>query len=360
MVKIFLFAGQSNAQGYGNRGQLNPVPSWAQTAGNGWTGAPTVSSDSGFQYQHPTLANSPSLYVESNSGSLSSMPGDGWGSYDGQNPPTGFHPGEQGSYGPELSFLAKYRAAHPTEQIAAIKCVLGGTNILDWLPPNSQSVGGSAAAGTMWPVLAAMISQAAARLTAAGLPFEWAGFVWLQGENGTKVYDYLYPTAGQTYADKLRYFLAAVRGITSPLMPCIIGRVGNQMLASAVIGTQSSGIDTPANRIAACNFTRDQQVVVAADPGNGWWSEDDLPTLQTGTNPALWYHHTSAGYLAAGERAYAAFAGAIPPPPPPPPLQVVVKFDAVTDTSKTATVTLNGSPVGGPGDVLIVDVEDAA
>ena len=32
MRKVFVFAGQSNAMGYGDKIQLTPVPSWAQNA----------------------------------------------------------------------------------------------------------------------------------------------------------------------------------------------------------------------------------------------------------------------------------------------------------------------------------------
>lgn len=337
MRKVFVFAGQSNAMGYGDKIQLNPVPGWAQNAANGWTGAPTASSDTNVQYPKPTPANAPSLYNENNSGLISYVT-DGWGPYDGCNPSTGPQAGERPSYGPELSFLARYRAANPTHSIAAIKCVLGGSSLEEWLPGQN-----------MWAVLSLHISQATARLNAAGQPWEWAGFVWHQGESGcSSVWPYLNPTPGAEYSDKLRQFLSAVRGITSPTMPCVIARIGSHMLATNIIGTASSGIDTPANRTAATNYRRAQQVLVGGDPGNVWVDTDGLPVLQSGSS-AYWYHHTGAGYLAMGERMYAAFAGAQPPPPPPPPL--AVKFNGV---SQPWSIYLNGTAIGGPGDVIDV------
>lgn len=334
-MKVFIFAGQSNMQGFGVCIQLNPVPSWAQVPAAGWTGAPTVSSDSGIQYQHPTLANSPSKYNENSTGLMAGVY-DAWGSYDGESPK--YSSGaisEIGSYGPELSFLAKYRADHPGEQIAVIKVVLGGSSIVEWLPGSN-----------MWNILKAHIDQAKGRFAGAGVTSEWAGFIWMQGESGAgSVWPYLYPTAGQEYKDQLRAFLVAVRGETSTQMPVAIGRIGNHMLAANIIGTTNNGIDTPANRIAAIENRRAQQVLVGGDPGNVWFDTDNLPVLQNG-DPAYWYHHTGPGYLAMGERAYYAFSGATPPPPPAP---LVVKFNG---TPVDWTVKLNGDAIGGNDDVI--------
>lgn len=344
-ITVFLIMGQSNAQGRGNRTQLFPVPAWAQNAANGWTGAPTVSSDSGTPYPHPTLQNSPSLYVENNTGDPDLVV-DGWGHYDGCNPDFGYHPGEQGSYGPELSFLARYRAEHPDEQLAAIKVVAGGTGIAEWM------------SGQLHDYWVRHVDQAWARLTAAGFEPRWGGLVWMQGENGAStVWPYLHPTAGAEYSDQLRLFLSDVRLRTSLDMPVLIGRIGNHMLADNIIGTSWNGEDTPENRRGATLHRRAQQELVAADPGNALVDTDNLPVLQEG-DPQWWYHHTGAGYLAMGERFYVALAGVTPPPPPPPALVVHVTINGVEQLGKTATVTLNGVPVGGPGDTLVVVVVD--
>jgi len=308
VVKVFLIAGQSNAGGTGVRIQLAPVPSWAQTPANGWTGAPTASSDApGVQYPRPTLANFPMLYNSNNTGLMSGVV-DAWGRYEGERP-TGSGYAEESSYGPEVAFLWKYREAHPGQRLAAVKCVLGGSGIGEWMPPPATS--------SLWPILVAMIDQAKARLEAAGDTVEWAGLLWMQGENGASgTWAYLHPTAGQQYSDQLRTFLAAVRARTSPGMPVLIGRIGNHMLADNIIGTASSGENTPENRRGATNHRRAQQALVAAEPGNALVDTDGLPVQQTG-DPQWWYHHTGAGYLAMGERFYAAFAGAPPPSPAP-------------------------------------------
>lgn len=345
MVKVFIFAGQSNAQGYGNRAQLAPVPGWAQNPQNGWEGHPTRSADTDVEYPHPTLANAPSRYNSNNTGLMSGVI-DGWGPYDGARPTTPTTYSEEGSYGPELAFLAKYRAEHLEDELAVVKCVLGGSSLAEWLPPSS----------TMWPILSAHLTQAAARLDAEEVAWEWAGFVWMQGESGcSTVWPYL--NDPQLYSTQLWTFLAAVRDLTEPALPVVIGRIGSHMLAEAVIGTQSSGIDTPANRTAATEHRRSQQVLVGGDTGNVWADTDDLPVLESGS-PAYWYHHTGAGYLAMGERFYAAWQQAVgeTPPPAPTPLQTIVKEAGVVNSGLTASVTLNGVAVGGDNDVLVVDV----
>lgn len=346
-MKVFLFAGQSNAQGYGNRLQLNPVPTWAQTAANGWTGAPTVSCLSGFQYQKPTLSNFPCLYNGHNCGLIAGVY-DAWGVYLGQSPKysTGLI-GEEGSYGPELSFMWKWKQEHLNEEVAVIKCCLGGSAIATWLP-----------GGAMWTILSQTISLAISRLIQAGKTIEWAGFIWMQGESGASgTYAYLHPQVGNEYKDQLRTFLSSVRGITSSSVPCIIGRIGNHMLLPNIIGTVNSGENTPENRIGATNLRRSQQVEVGGDTNNSWFSTDNLPVLQDG-NPAYWYHHTGPGYLGMGESAFSAWKNLSNqvPPPSPTPLQTVVKFDGVVDNTKTAVVKLNGIVVGGNEDLLEINI----
>src|SRR4051812_41782848 len=137
-VKIFFFAGQSNMDGKGSRLLLSPVPAWAQTKAYGWRGASEVSSDSGVVYAHPTASNAAMLYNSSNSGLFVV---DTWCAYEGSTPHLSYPKyewdqtcSEEGSYGPELSFLAKYLADHPGQSIAAIKLSLGGSGIQDWLP----------------------------------------------------------------------------------------------------------------------------------------------------------------------------------------------------------------------------------
>jgi hypothetical protein len=264
---------------------------------------------------------------------------DAWGAFQGQSPkyPSGTI-GEVSSYGPELSFLRKWQDAHPGEQLAYVKCVLGGSSITEWLPGTN-----------MWNILKATLDQAKGRLAGAGLTPEWSGLCWMQGENGaTGVWTYLNPPPGNEYKDQLRAFLAAVRAETSPQMIAVIGRIGNHMLADNIIDPLvGSGINTKENILGAANNRRAQQVLVGGDSGNCWADTDNLPVLQSGS-PAFWYHHTGPGYLAMGERFYAAFAGASPPPPPPSPLAVQFNGTVKPDW----IVKLNGVPIGAAGDII--------
>jgi len=315
-VQVFIFAGQSNAGGVGNPGQLVPVPAWARNAASGWTGAPTVSSDSGIQYERPTKANSPMLYNATVGGGIVNM----WCDYEGAIPevawPSGKPTGgctEQSTYGPELSFLARYRKDHPGARLAAIKIGLGGTRLEEWM-----------AGGTVHSVLQTMISQAAQRLTAAGLSYKWAGLIWMQGENGASgAYSLVNPDPKMAYSYKLRQFLADVRGMTDAGMPVAIGRISNSMEAPNIIEPLVASGEcksystkyTPYQAcVAATELRRSEQVVVGGDAGNVWWDNDNLPVNQAGP-PEHWYHFTGAGYLAMGERAYAAFTHSAPPAP---------------------------------------------
>ena len=308
-IQVFIFAGQSNAQGYGIRIQLDPVPLWAQVASAGWTGAPTASSDSGIRYEHPSLKNAPMLSNETVGSTVVNM----WCGYEGSTPaiawPSGLPTGkctEMSDFGPELSFLARYREDHPGVPLAAIKVGLGGTSIKDWLP-----------GGNAYPFLNSMISEAARRLNAAGLTYKWAGFIWMQGENGASTpYALVNTDPKVTYSFQLRQFLTIVRGWTSAEMPVAIGRISNSMEAPNIINPLvSAGVCKPyttgltpyAACVAATELRRNQQVLVGLDRGNTWWDNDNLPVRQSGP-PAEWYHFTGAGYLAMGERAYAAFA----------------------------------------------------
>lgn len=292
-TRVFVFAGQSNAQGYANRIQLNPVPGWAQTEANGWTGAPTVSYDTSVQYQHPTLENLPCLYNENNTGLMSGVV-DAWGAYEGDNPQSGGGTSEVGSYGPELSFLAKYHADNPTIPIAAIKCVLGGSSIDQWV-----------SGGSMDSIFAAHLSQAATRLTNAGISYVWEALIWMQGESGAStIWPYL--NTPNVYSGALRDFITLTRSRTSSSLKVVIGRISNSMLADNIINPLVSTPYTADDYRAATNHRRDQQVLVAGDSGNTWWDNDNLPVLQSGDS-SVWYHFQSQGYLAMGERAYDAY-----------------------------------------------------
>jgi hypothetical protein len=334
--KVYLVFGQSNARGHGVRSQLAPVPAWAQNAANGWEGSPTASSDSGVQYPHPTAANAPSLYNEEDTGTLSGVT-DGWGPYNGCNPPFGVHPGEKSHYGAEVSFDLLHREQFPGVSLAWLKSGIGGVPIGSFLP-----------GGTQGQILSIQIQQAKARLDASGEPWEWGGAILIHGESGAyDVYRNTIDTAmGDAFMADTRTVLAKLRADTRPDLKAVIVRVSANMLDDYAIGLQTAAEPryTAAQFRSAVNRRRWHQEQVAADANNVLCSADGLPRL--GENSGDFLHYKGAGHLALGERALAALTGYTPPPPPPP---LVVKFNG---TPQPWSVRLNGTPVGGTGDTI--------
>ena len=337
-TKIILWAGQSNAMGYGNRGQLAPVPTWAQTTANGWEGHPTQSSDTNIEYPHPTFANAPCKYAEYYGKPLA----DQWGSYLGQSlvKADQYHTQdfweERGSYGPEVSFDRRWREDNPSDNLAYVKVASGGTSIDEWSPPN----------GSMWMIFISELNKAKARLAVENVDYEFAAFVFGHGESGcSTVYPYF--NTPDDYSNKLHTLLSTIRANTRQDLPCVIAGIGSQMFTDAVIGTASNGIDTPANRLAATQHRLEQQQLVGSEPGNVFYSRLNLPTLESGS-PAFWYHVKGSGILADGERAYAALTGYVPPPPPNP---LKVLFNGI---EQQWLVKLNDVAIGIAGDVISI------
>lgn len=357
VVKVFIIAGQSNADGRGKTIQLSPVPIWAQNTANGWTGAPQVSSDPPYMaYPRPSLTNAAMLWNRNNTGLVSGIYNE-WLPYLLSQRYNGAIT-DMGEYGPELSFLMNYQRTHPEYRVAAIKCVLGGSSITDWLPDPSRPQ-------NMYAILSTMIAQAKTRLGLSALQYEFAGLLWMQGESGAAtVYPYLNPTQEPQYSTQLRYFLQLVRNQTRQDMPVVIGRIGNQMLSDAVVNSfviPNSAVTTRDAVLGAIYYRRALQVEVGKDPNNTWVDTDNLPVLQDNANPAYWYHYVGPGYLAMGERffrAYSMLIGETPKDPPPPPV-VEVNFGNLLQPMKTAVITINGVILDmKPGDIIRINIID--
>lgn len=332
MIDVFIFSGQSNMSGGPPMGTLkgsglvsNPgspgpapdyVPDYQKTAGNEWTGASPASIDSGVQYPYPTLANSPCLYNENIRGSTGVF--DSWGNYAKQSPQfnLGGGLGDCGSYGPELSFLARYHAANPGVSIAAIKQSLGGTSLSsDWMPQQ-----GATPEKGQFTVLRTMIEQATVRLNTAGLAWRWAGFIWMQGESGA----HAAVTSSTAYVDQSRIFYTAVRALTRSDLPIAIGRIGDNWLGTSSHGWTAIDYSITSGGLTVTQTLRDsynagaikrrgEQVLLGSDPNNTWWDNDGYGVRPTIVD-ASGYHWDGPGNLAAGERAHAAFAALTAPP----------------------------------------------
>ncbi|MCP4805186.1 MAG: sialate O-acetylesterase, partial [Proteobacteria bacterium] len=141
-------------------------------------------------------------------------------------------------FGPEVTFG---RALADADQPAVlVKHAVGGTDLANYWYPGA--VPGDASAGPGFATLAVTMEQAALELDAAGDPWRWAGFVWMQGES-----DSLDPTMANAYESNLQGLLDAVRELTStPELPAAIGLIATESIwthADAVRAAQRAVAD---------------------------------------------------------------------------------------------------------------------
>lgn len=210
-LQVYLLAGQSNMDGYGYLSGLPPAMQLAD-------------------------ARVP-LYWS------------GWGDFQSLAPASY---GGQQFVGPEVSFGRSL--ADAGARVALVKHAVGGTDLAYYWYPGSTPDAPDAGAG--FSVLADTVAAAARRLDAEGEDWEWAGFVWMQGES-----DSLDPAMTAAYTSNLHGLLAAVRAITqTPELPATIGLISRESY-----WTYADDI-------------REAQVAVAdADPFAVTVETDDLP-----------------------------------------------------------------------------------
>lgn len=292
--EIFILAGQSNAGGHGRKLQLaerstRTVPAWAQNQANGWTGAPTRSSDTGIMYPMPDACDG-TLFAFDPTSRNALLVWEPW--LDQIDDP----------YGPEIAFIAEVQRRMPGHRFVMLKTALGGSNIeSDW-NPNLR--------GLTYDALVRQIEAAKASLSANGKTYRFAGLLWMQGENGAASINN-WKTKSTTFADLTKQLFASIRLITDANMPIVLGRIGDQMLADNIINPIVSSSASKEQLLATTNYRRSEQVRVASETSAcAWVNTDGLPVLQEG-DPALWYHHTSAGELALGERFASAWAALV-------------------------------------------------
>jgi hypothetical protein len=166
-----IFAGQSNALGFGNTGPAPYIPTarvqiWADTDGDGVGDA--------WNYMRP-----------------------------GANTGT---PANPGVWGPEVEFANRWRADHPADDqvLWIVKVAKGSTGLaqdeaaFDWSP---------ASAGEMFDRAAGAANAAMHNLDGSPYAFsQYDGLFWMQGEQ-----DATDPTSAAAYEANLTGFLAAAR-----------------------------------------------------------------------------------------------------------------------------------------------------
>lgn len=224
------------------------------------------SNMSGFQTGLPTTApyNAPLPDVRfwnySNNGWIDLQPGLGDTSND---------------IGPEIGFGHKLSSLFPDDDIYFIKHGALGTSLaVDWNPNGT---------GPQYNTFKSRVNTALANLNGAGLSFEIAGMIWMQGESDANNAAY-----GAAYAANLANFIDTVRSdFAAPDMPFVVGRI----------------TDLTSYGFPAVTEVRTAQETVPGTVGNAMWIDTDDVAI----NPAQPGHYSASGQIALGTR----FANAI-------------------------------------------------
>ncbi len=154
--------------------------------------------------------------------------------------------------GPEVTFGRTMADAGRT--VALVKHAVGGTDLANYWYPGVTP--GDASAGPGFAVLVDSMEAAASALDATGEPWEWAGFLWMQGES-----DAVSEPTALAYEENLTGLIAAIRAVTGePTLPIALGLISRE------------SIWTYADTVRAADLA-----VAAADPHVFTLETDDLP-----------------------------------------------------------------------------------
>lgn len=167
-TRVFFLAGQSNMAGLGYNSELPPAYDAPQTDVSYWSGGTWVDLAPGFGYQ-------------------SNM------------------------FGPEISFGRAIKDALPIDTIHLVKYAASGTALYnDWAPPS----------GPQYTAFMNTANAALSNLDAAGVDYEIAGILWMQGESDAD------ENQAASYEANLRNFIANLRlQFSNPTLPFIVARV---------------------------------------------------------------------------------------------------------------------------------------
>jgi hypothetical protein len=246
VVEVYLLAGQSNMDGYAYLSGLPPD----------WRAA------------QPDIP----LYWS------------GWGTFA---PLQATSYGGNAYVGPEVSFGRTLADAGRT--VALVKHAVGGTDLATYWAPGADAADPNVGAG--WATFVASMRAAELELDAAGQPWRWAGFAWMQGES-----DALAPDWAAAYEDNLTHLIARVREeTTTPDLPVAIGLIACEGLCDA-------GLDT----VRAA-----QEAVAAADP-----SVTTIETLDLPRHVNDPWHYDGPSNRVLGQRLAQVFLGEAPAPAP--------------------------------------------
>jgi hypothetical protein len=210
-VRLFVIAGQSNAQGYNHIRQYR-----------------------GGREEFPaTLRVQPRILYWPGNDALQPT-NDLW---------TTLRVGDSGSFGPEISFASDMEQRMPGATIAIMKYAVGGTGIArsvdytdyipalsgfndhgrNWHPPTDGRE-----AGALYRALLANFHDAVSALERDGKSWELCGFVWMQGEHEAGISRKM----AEDYEKLLSDFIRSVRkDLHAPALPFVIGQVNSHTWA---------------------------------------------------------------------------------------------------------------------------------
>ncbi len=235
-IKLYLLAGQSNAEGHNHtnqyRGGLEPFPARLSPQSNilFWPGP-----------NHPGASNLwTSLRVE-----------------------------PSGAFGPEISFGAEMQRLMPAAKIAIVKFASGGTGIArsedysdyipslknfkdngrNWHPPTDGRP-----AGNLYQSLFENFRTATDILNREGKKWELCGFLWMQGEHEAGISKRM----AEDYQKILTDFIRSVRAdLRQPQLPWVIGEINSH--------TWAFGDIARARQAAACREDKRIRLVTTVD-----------------------------------------------------------------------------------------------
>lgn len=266
VTRVFLVAGQSNAEGADTRkDEIDRVP--------GFEGAGKPDPDIRYWYE------------------IGGPDGPSSGGWIDLQPAL-----KRPIFGPELTFAQRIKRG-TRGPIAVIKSASGGTDLaVDWDPGNSEGQG-------MYARTLDLVGRALAELDGRGVAWKLEAVLWQQGEN-----DMLNKESVAQYGERLGALIARLRkDLDAPGLPWFVGETSFKCIW---------GLDYAPNM---GELRRQQLAVTGADPNVTFVPSSHLSFRATPDGPH--YHFGTEGALQLGEahaRAYLRSIGAEPASAPAP------------------------------------------
>ncbi|MFT6833925.1 MAG: hypothetical protein ACJAZN_004110 [Planctomycetota bacterium] len=162
-------------------------------------------------------------------------------------------------FGPEIAFAHRLAEAYPDQTIALTKTSAGGTKLhTQWVPGKG-----------MFQRFIRNFRNATAQLDEAGVAYEVAGMLWMQGESDSETVE-----MAEAYEANLKLLVAEVRKQTGHAdLPIVMGRISSSLLKK-----------TPWNFDQAKTVQAAQEAVAAQDAHVHIINTDALSTLKDNTH----------------------------------------------------------------------------